>query len=162
MTRTGLLLLPLIACAACSDAGKPDGGDNRAAAAIENAVAENGAAATAAKGLPVTPPAQARANPRAFPPAFQGYWGIAPADCSLANVDATGRINIDGGTVRFYESRARVATVVRAASDAFVADMGFSGEGQRWTKRIDWTLAVGGTRLIRTDAGAAAITYQRC
>lgn len=164
-------LLSALLLAACSNgldqseyngAAQPSAKDVRAEQAIARGVARNGAAATAAGGAPVTVATPGLDRSRVLPAAFQGYWALTPLDCELANVDATGRLFIEGDGLRFYESRARIAAVESAAPTRVVARLDYSGEGERWTRRTTLALTAGGTRLTRTADGERAITYQRC
>ncbi|KQT32635.1 hypothetical protein ASG29_12890 [Sphingomonas sp. Leaf412] len=161
------MMFPLI-LAACSGAGSDYGNvavperEAEAQAAIDRAVAQNGTATTARSGVPVGTPTENAARDRALPKDFQGYWGITPDDCELANTAATGRINIDADRIRFWESRATVVDVVSRSTYAVTVDLRFSGEGQTWQKRTEWKLEGGSTAMVRTDAGAAPIRYQRC
>ena len=132
-----------------------------AQAAIEQAVAHNGAASTALTGVPVGTATPTAARDRAFPTEFLGYWGVAPDDCELANTAATGRINIDADTIRFYEGRARVQHLARRSPQEVVADLRFSGEGRSWERRETFRLDAGGTALIRSDS-PATLRYRRC
>ena len=167
MRRTAPFLL--LTLAACSGDGSSDYGnvavperEAEAQAAIDRAVAQNGTATTARSGVPVGTPTENAARDRALPKEFQGYWGITPDDCELANTAATGRINIDADRIRFWESRARVVDVVDRSTYAVTVDLRFTGEGQTWQKRSEWKLEGGSTAMVRTDAGAAPIRYQRC
>ena len=166
MRRTGFALLLLTACSRqpdYDDTTELNGKDAKAANAVAADVATNGVAAAAAKGLPVSKPGLTRAPRNALPTAFQGYWGMTPADCDLANAAATGRIDVEGDTIRFYESKARVAKLIAGDDPSVVADLTFTGEGQHWTRRTEFALGAGGTRLLRREQGQAnTITYQRC
>ena len=132
-----------------------------AQAAIEQSVAQNGAATTALAGVPVATPSRTAARDRAFPTEFLGYWGAGDNDCELANTAATGRLNIDADTIRFYETRARVQRLDRRSQQEVVADLRFSGEGQGFHARETYRLDAGGTVLIRTSPTATQ-RYRRC
>jgi hypothetical protein len=133
----------------------------RADAAIQAAAAQSGTATVARTGLPVASPTPTAARDRTLPTGFQGYWGATPDDCELANVEATGRINVDADTIRFHEAKARVVGMQRRSAYEVVADLRFTGEGQTGTRRTGFRLEAGGTTLIRTQDGAA-VRYQRC
>lgn len=132
-----------------------------AQAAIERSVAQNGAATTARTGVPIARSTPTAARDRAFPTEFLGYWGAGDNDCELANTAATGRINIDADTIRFYEGRARVQRMDRRSPQEVVADLRFSGDGQGVLARETYRLDAGGTALIRTGATATQ-RYRRC
>ena len=160
-----LLLLPLAACSGGgADYNRVDVPEREAEAqaAIDRSVAENGVATTARAGVPVGTPSPNAARDRAFPREMQGYWGRAPDDCELANTAATGRIDIEADTIRFHESRARVSAVAARSTYAVTMDLRFSGEGQTWQRRNAFRLENGGIALIRSEAGAADVRYQRC
>lgn len=163
------LALAFLLVAACSrqpdydDATELSGKDAKAANAVAQDVAANGVASAEAKGLPVSKPTVTVAKRNALPVAFQGYWGMTPADCDLANAAATGRIDVEGDTIRFYESKARVAKLNVGDGSSVTADLAFTGEGKRWTRQTTFALLAGGTRLLRREQGQAnTITYQRC
>ena len=166
---TALLTLGLAGCgASTSDYNqvevKPK--EARADAVIANAAQAVGPRELAMKGLPVATPTPRGGSDDALPVAFQGYWGVTPGDCELANVDATGRINIDGATIRFFESRAQVTRLSARSPGELTARLTYRGEGQTWDRDTRLLLEAGGTRLIRSEAmpgGAVQTTrYQRC
>ncbi len=132
-----------------------------AQAAIEQAVAQNGAATTARAGVPIAKSTPNAARDRAFPTEFLGYWGAGDNDCELANTAATGRINIDADTIRFYESRARVQRMDRHSQQEVAVDLRFSGEGQSFYAPEVYRLDAGGTALVRTSPTATQ-RYRRC
>lgn len=132
-----------------------------AQAAIEQSVAQNGAASTARIGVPVARTTPTAARDRAFPTEFLGYWGAGDEDCELANTAAVGRINIDADTIRFYQARARVQRLNRRSPQEVVADLRFSREGQSFYAREAYRLDAGGTVLVRTSPTATQ-RYRRC
>lgn len=166
------LILPLL-LAACGG-GEADYNqvdlkpkEAKADALIANAAQAQGPRELARKGVPVSTPTPRGGDDDSLPAAFQGYWGVTPNDCELANVDASGRIAVDGATIRFFQARAQV-TELRDISPARVhAVLRFRGEGEEWFRPTELRLEAGGTRLIRTEAvpgGPAPATtrYQRC
>lgn len=166
MKRSVLLLCTaLAACGGGSDAdyNRIDVPEKEAEAqnVIDAAVAVNGASTTALAGVPVTKPSPNAARQRALPKEFQGYWGRTANDCELANTEATGRINVDADTIRFYESKARVLDVIEASPYAVTADLRFDGEGQTWQRRTEFRLENGGITLVRNDGGQT-VRYSRC
>lgn len=160
-------IVGILALAACSgndaDYNRVDVPEKEAAAqaAIEQAVAQNGAATTARTGVPIAKSTPNAARDRAFPTEFLGYWGAGDNDCELANTAATGRINIDADTIRFYESRARVQRMDRRSPQEVAVDLRFSGEGQSFYAREVYRLDAGGTALVRTSPTATQ-RYRRC
>ena len=160
-----LLLAGLLAACSSPDAdyGNVSVPEREAEAqqAIEAAAATNGVRATARTGVPIQARPLTAARGRALPADYQGYWGVTPDDCELANTAATGRINIDADTIRFYEAKARVQSIALSAPYALSAELRFSGEGAGWTRRNDFRLENGGTVLVRRD-GAQVVRYEKC
>ncbi|MFK3890965.1 hypothetical protein [Sphingomonas sp. NPDC079357] len=132
-----------------------------AQAAIEQAAAQNGAATTARTGVPIAKGTPNAARDRAFPTEFLGYWGAGDNDCELANTEATGRLNIDADTIRFYESRARVQRIDRRSQQELAVDLRFSGDGPGVYAREVYRLDAGGTVLVRTSSTVTQ-RYRRC
>ena len=163
--RNGIVFMTLLA--ACSgdgaDYNRVDVPEKEAAAqaAIEQAAAQNGAATTARTGVPIAKSTPNAARDRAFPTEFLGYWGAGDNDCELANTAATGRINIDADTIRFYQSRARVQRMDRRSPQEVAVDLRFSGQGQSFYAREVYRLDAGGTMLVRTSPTATQ-RYRRC
>ncbi len=174
MTRaiTGMLLAATLA--GCSGGSSADYNrvevpekEARAQAAIDAEVAQNGAKSTARLGVPVATPTPNAARDRAFPADFRGFWGATDDDCELANTAATGRIDVDGDTIRFYESKARVQALRPVSPVALTADLRFSGEGQATFATETYLLENGGTSLLRTRPAAGgqpavSVRYKRC
>lgn len=170
------LPLALALLAACSGGGG-DADYNRievpereaeAQNAIDAAVAANGATTTARVGVPVAQEVRSAARARTLPKEFQGYWGRTANDCELANTAATGRIEVQGDAIRFYESKARVTSVSMNGDYALTAALRFSGEGETWEQVNAFALENGGTVLTRTvppsGAQTPAVTtrFSRC
>ena len=101
--------------------------------------------------------------PPVIPAAFRGRWGIVPADCTSTRGDAKGLIDIDGNSIKFYESRAMLTKVTMNAPENFTGTFAFSGEGQSWTKSQNLKLTGSSNTLIRGDTDpVASFTYKRC
>ena len=110
---------------------------------------------TQAAPVAPTPPAAT------IPAALQGRWGLTPGDCTSTRGDAKGLMVVSTGDLRFYESRAVPASVLRADGDSISGDFHFTGEGQSWTKfeKIERQK----DRLVRTESNpAASYTYAKC
>ncbi len=93
--------------------------------------------------------------------AFQGRWGLSPRDCTAALGEAKGLLVINGGEVRFYESRAIPATDAQVAGGILTGNFHFVGEGQTWTRfeRLERDKDI----LVRTESDpAASFTYAKC
>ncbi|HEY4070103.1 MAG TPA: hypothetical protein VGM04_00930 [Sphingomicrobium sp.] len=120
---------------------------------------ENGAVPATAPQASAAPAPTTSAT--AIPAALQGRWGLAPADCTSTRGDAKGLLVIDGGELRFYESRAVPSPGVEVRSDSIRGNFNFTGEGQSWTKFE--RLERNGAHLVRTESNpAASYTYGKC
>ncbi len=124
-------------------------------------------AVAAATAVPQSPAASARVLPTEMPEVMRGRWGLVPADCTSTKGDAKGLITIDAGSIRFYESVAKLSKVKDADDDGLIATFAFTGEGQSWT--LDMALEVEGDnneKLERKDTGPDAapgtLEYTRC
>lgn len=117
---------------------------------------------------PAEPLPTASASPlaTAIPAALHGRWGLVPADCTSTRGDAKGLIEITDKQIKFYESRATLATVAESADTRLVADFAFSGEGQTWQRRMTLEAQDEGRTLVRSETGADALPeplrYQKC
>ena len=168
------LRLPLFSCslilavAACGGRDPVANGANQVTALPAKAIPGKSALAdpnpTGAPPANATTPAEPTSAPAAtIPAAFHGRWGLAPGDCTSALGDAKGLLVINGGELRFYESRAVPAPGVHAdpGSHSVSGNFRFTGEGQTWTKFE--TLQLQKDRLVRTESNAAAsYTYAKC
>lgn len=94
-----------------------------------------------------------------IPPALQGRWGMNVADCDPKRSDNKGLIRIDAESLRFYESRALLASPRVVEAHRLVGHFRFSGEGMTWER--DVTLSVEGDTLTRSDEDGT-FTYTRC
>jgi hypothetical protein len=163
MTR--LLIFPLLALAACQ-ANAPDNAAN-------DAVAANQANAPV-KDIETLPPDETVVEPENeetaeatgeahIPDSMQGRWGLVPADCTSTKGDAKGLLTIDGDTLKFYESRARLTKVVGNWPEKLKAEFAFTGEGQSWTRTETLSLTNSSNTLIREDEELAQpLRYARC
>ena len=154
-----IALLALTACQPPSDPNAADPGElNVDAAGIEPLPPSGNAAtgnAAANEALPV---------PLAvIPAAFQGQWGMVPADCTSTRGDNKGLITVEADGIRFYESRAILIKVTLNAPENFAGDFRFTGEGQTWTKPQTLKLSGSSNTLIRSESDPAlSFTYKRC
>lgn len=173
MTRTPLptlLALLLTACGASDadyNAVHVDTREARAQARIDAAANTVGPREVALKGMPLATPTPNAARDRAFPTAYEGFWGVTPNDCELANVEAHGRINIDNDTVRLFDDEAQVERLAVRSPLAVDSVLRFSGDPGRPERTTRFVLEAGGTRLVRVEqqpGGATPVTtrYQRC
>jgi hypothetical protein len=154
----------IMTIAACSRRDPVAPNANAAAAVLPEPA--NDLAPSPAGGPPqnrTAPAAAAPAPPPAvtIPAAFQGRWGLTPADCTTALGDAKGLLVINEGELRFYESRAVPTSNVQADGDSLSGDFHFTGEGQSWTKYE--ALKVDKQKLTRTETNpTASFTYAKC
>ena len=102
----------------------------------------------------------------AIPEALHGRWGLVPADCTSTRGDAKGLITIDAERIEFYESRAVVEEIEEQDTGMIRARFAFTGEGQEWTRDIEWRLSEDGATLTRSESGEDALeeplSYTKC
>ena len=102
----------------------------------------------------------------AIPEALHGRWGLVPADCTSTRGDAKGLITIDAERIEFYESRAVVDEIEEQDTGMIRARFAFTGEGQEWTRDIEWRLSEDGATLTRSESGEDAldepVSYTKC
>jgi len=157
-------LVAVLAVAAChgGDSARPSARDNRAAAAINAAVAANSMVARR-EGLPVPPP-HAHAIDYDIPTSFVGRWGLTPADCDPDNLADKGLLTIKPDKLIFYESKGTVNAISRRSPYDITIRLDMTGEGQSWTSETHLVLDAASTRLVRTEvsAPATAYRYKRC
>lgn len=98
-----------------------------------------------------------------IPAAFQGRWGMVPADCTSTSGDTKGLITIDGDSIKFYESRGKLNKIMLSAPENFTGNFAFTGEGESWTNSQNFKLTGSGNTLVRNETDIAeSYTYQRC
>ena len=154
----------IMTIAACSRRDPVAPNANAAAPALP--APANDVAPSPAGGPPqneTAPAATAPAQPPAvtIPAAFQGRWGLTPADCTSALGDAKGLLVINGSELRFYESRAVPSKNVHGDNDSLSGDFHFTGEGQSWTKYE--AIKLDKQKLTRTETNpTASFTYAKC
>jgi len=160
-------LLPVLLLAACSGGEEPSNNGAEQATTTTEPVPSN---ATLDVQNRVVPLPQASASPIAateFPRAFRGRWALGANECDPANAAvAKGLMTIEAARVVHYESRATPGAIEIASPTKLTAELGFTGEGQEWTRRATWTLLDGGKTLTaETDdpePPMRVLTYQRC
>jgi len=151
-------LIATLAIAACSN-DAPAVNDAQAEAAVEQAArAANG---TVPRGLPVSDETAAL-TPGALPPAFEGRWGLTPADCDVARSDTKGLLVIRGSTLTFYTASATARVVGGPSRYKVVADLTFTDKGATAPRRDRLALTAAGTVLQRTEPGGQTYRYERC
>ena len=98
-----------------------------------------------------------------IPVAFQGRWGMVPADCEAGRSDAKGLITVDATSIKFYESRGTLTKVTEDAPENFTGTFAFSGEGMTWTNSQNLKLTGSSNTLVRKQSDEAQpFTYKRC
>jgi len=160
VSSIALLILALAACKPAADA-------NNVAATEPNAAAPSDIEALPPSEDVVPPADNAATNETApssaIPAAFQGRWGMVPADCTTTRGDDKGLITVDSNSIKFYESRATLAKATLNAPENFTGDFKFTGEGQTWTKPQNLKLTGSSNTLIRSETDPAmSFTYKRC
>src|SRR5690348_9816976 len=161
--RFRLPVISFAAMAILAACGKPDPvADNANGAKLPAPVQDTAPSPLATPPENDTQPATAApASAANIPAALQGRWGLTPADCTSTRGDNKGLLVISTGELRFYESRAVPASVLKADEDSISGDFHFTGEGQSWT-RFE-TLERQKDRLVRTESNpAASYTYAKC
>ena len=163
--RPRLPYLSIALTAGLAACGKPDPVANGANAVTSVPAAANNATSSPSGGPPAQavspPPTRASAPTARIPDALQGRWGLTPQDCTSTLGDAKGLLVINGGELRFYESRAVPSPGVAADSDSISGNFAFMGEGQSWTKFETFELR--NNSLVRTESNpAASYTYAKC
>lgn len=111
------------------------------------------------RGLPVA--TRVKPGTLTFPTAYQGHWGLTPADCDISRPDAPGLMKVSGATLDFHGSTAKARTLTARDPYRITADLDFTGGGRSWPRREVLTLEVGGTRLARAEAGGT-YRYEKC
>lgn len=94
-----------------------------------------------------------------IPAAYQGRWGMVPADCTSTRGDAKGLIDIGGQSIKFYEAVATLKEQRPAIPESFAGLFAFTGEGQNWEKVMTFTRT--GDTLKRAEE-SGTFTYKRC
>lgn len=96
-----------------------------------------------------------------IPAAFQGRWGLTPADCVASRSDTKGLLVVAADSMRFYEAQAKPTGELRLTSKSVSGSFAFTGEGEKWTKHQ--VLELKDHKLVRTDSDPmASYTYARC
>ncbi|MGY4397055.1 hypothetical protein ACVWZA_002246 [Sphingomonas sp. UYAg733] len=135
----------------------PDQMTNDSVAITGNATAGNANDVPSAMPTPVTKIANA------FPAAYQGRWGMNANDCDPKRDDNKGLLTVSADALKFYESRARIASLKAISPTQLMADLAFSGEGQTWNSKTAFELADGGKTLLRTEEEpASSYRYIKC
>jgi len=116
-----------------------------------------------APGLPVTTAPVKAPVATALPPAFEGHWGMRPADCDISRADTKGLLIVKGDTLTFYEATATAKVIGGPSRYKVVAELSYTGEGREWQTRETLELTAAGTVLLRTgQSPAKTYRYERC
>ena len=104
--------------------------------------------------------------PTEIPAAFQGRFGLVPADCTGPASDAKGLMEISADQLKFYESVGKLDEITQATDARIRGSFSFSGEGQTWKRENVLVLQDGGKLLVRREFGEDAaikpFAYTRC
>ena len=96
-----------------------------------------------------------------IPAAFQGRWGLTPADCTSTRGDAKGLLTVAADRLTFYEARAVPSGDLEQTKDSISGDFAFTGEGETWKRHQ--VLEIQNQKLVRTESNPmASYTYARC
>lgn len=151
-------LVSTLALAACSsEAPTPAPSGSETTPPVASTTPEPAPAASAAPGQP---PVAA-----VFPAAMRGRWGLVPADCTTTNGDEKGLIIIDAGSMRFYESVAKIGAIKEASDTKLRATLAFEGEGMQWQHDATLEAAPGSSKLVMEQFGGdvkGPQTYTKC
>jgi len=163
-----LVFAPLLLLGACGGGEAGNNSSDEAATTVEP-VPDN---ATDDPGNSVVPlPPAASPSPIAangFPQGFQGRWGLGDKDCDPASADvAKGLMAVEPARVVFYESRGTPTRIEQTTPTRLVAELGFTGEGQSWTRRSTFTLLDAGKTLLTEtpddpEPPMRSLRYTRC
>ena len=152
MTRTHLALpvLSLLALAACDR-----NADDDATAPVANELVVPPGEVT-----PPPPPAPDNAAdpavaPNTLPLAMRGRWTGVSDDCGAPGADLG--LTASADTLRFYESEGTITSVRPDGPGAVVADVGYRGEGESWTRRQRISLSPDGDRLTISGEGVTTV-----
>lgn len=158
--RTALLCVALAALAGCK-VPIPEAQND---AAIEESGTFNVVNAEEPDAASTPEPASEEAAVAAdgkMPPAFQGRWGLVPADCTSTRGDNKGLMTVETDRLTFYESRATIAKLVLVSPTELKATLDFSGEGQTWQQETPLVLEDNGNALTRVAEGQT-LRYAKC
>lgn len=122
-------------------------------------------AATATQAAP-PPPAATQAPQTSIPAAFQGRFGLVPADCGPETGANKGLIQVSANDMKFYESIARLGTIQERSDSHLKAGFAYAGEGMEWNRTVTMDTRDGGKTVqfeeFGEDAPKGARTYTRC
>lgn len=153
-------LLALTGCGRDPE-GSGEGNNSTVAATVPEATDENLMQDPQNHAVPIDAPSPAAVQQ--IPTAFRGRWGMTANDCDPSRDDAKGLMVVEPTTLRFYESRATLASATAPGGDRLSMRLSFTGEGQSWTADQSFTLLDEGRTLVRTENGpAATLRYERC
>ena len=158
-------LLPLAACGGGEEAG--NNSSDQATTTVEP-VPSNATVDPQNTVVPLPPAASPTpVAASGFPAEYQGRWGMVPNDCDPARDDAKGLMVVGADRLTFYESRGTPTRIEQTTPTRLVAELGFTGEGQEWTRRTSFTLADGGRTLVTEtpddpEPPMRSLRYSRC
>ncbi|WP_140869359.1 hypothetical protein [Sphingomonas oligophenolica] len=159
-----ILTMALASLAAC---GSNDGGGNSSAdsdvpsGAGQAQVPPDLTVDNSQRQVPVMLPSPAPLS--SIPAAFQGRWGMVPADCDPKRDDNKGLMTITADRLSFYESRATIGSLQQVTPTKIQGLLSYSGEGQTWKKATSLTLQDAGKTLVREETDpVSADTYSKC
>ena len=137
--------LGLALLAGCGDGRDlPDTGAENVILPPEASPATNAANASAAAG-----PSAAAEAPTDIPEAYRGEWNADLTACGSGLSDS--RLRIGARSLAFHESAAEVRRVERVDARTIRVEADFQGEGERWSRTVQFRLSPEGDRLVMDD-----------
>jgi len=161
------VFLPVLLLAACSGGETPANNGSDEATTVTEPVPSNATLDVQNRVVPLPEPSASPVAATEFPQAFRGRWAMGANECDPANAAiAKGLMTVEAAKVSHYESRATPKAIEIASPVKLTAELAFTGEGQKWTRRATWTLTDDGrTLLAETDdpePPMRSLQYQRC
>lgn len=157
-----MILLPLLALAACGDKSEDQSGiDTNIVDEAMNEVPElpqGGNGIQTAEPSPDIPSSPVPGG-SAIPASVQGRW--TGLDESCADRATEMELTITPSSMIFLESEGKATGVSHGPDGRIRIDAAFTGEGQSWNRRLELRPSAGGRELTVIDEGRA-VTRKRC
>lgn len=163
----------LLAVAGCGDADQPSAQDVDKATDAPVGTSDMGGKPIDAEGRTAADPSGVAPDATdAFAPGqggdlpnwLSGRWGLVAGDCVPGSDIAKGLMTVEGNSLKFWESRARLTRVEKRTDRSLRGVFQFDGEGQSWTRDMEFSLDDGVlTRREYGDTGMPGpIEYHKC
>lgn len=95
-----------------------------------------------------------------IPAAFHGVWDENDTACKEKY--STMRLQIGTSGVKYWESSAKLISIVKSEDTSFAALYGFSGEGENWESTIAYALSDEGNLLVQYSDDGFSVDRVRC